>query len=146
MTDLQHVYGRMWVSALGEHLARVITPLLPEGEELVASGSELAVMVRREGTPLRVAMSFQLPTPGPASALDAAAVEEVVRDLQDEIAIQVAQVWPASPSGHGLHPKARSSGTAIALSFEPRSGDAAGTIVLEPFVPPPPPREARVAG
>ncbi|MEJ2865679.1 hypothetical protein [Actinomycetospora flava] len=146
MTDLQHLFGMTWMAALGQHLARVLTPLLPADRELVATGLELAVMVRREGTPLRVGTTMQLPTPGSASVLDAAAVDEVLRDVQDEIAIYLARAWPDPVAGRALHPAARSSCEVIALSFEPRSGDATESVVLEPFVPPPPPDEARVAG
>lgn len=146
MSDLQQLFRMTWMGALGQHLAAVVTPLLPADRELVATGTELAIMVRRDGSPLRVAVTHQLPTPGEASVLDAAAADEVLRDLQDEIAIHLGEAWPVSTGGQPLRAVARPSGEAIGLFFEPRSGDVAETLTLDPFVPPPPLEEARIAG
>ncbi|GAA4943652.1 hypothetical protein EV188_104349 [Actinomycetospora succinea] len=146
MTELQEMHGIAWVAALGQHLAAVVTPLLPGDRELVATGSELAVMVRRDGAPLRVATSYRLPTPSARSVLDAGAVDEILRDLQDDIAVHLGCAWPTAASGTTLSAVARDADGVIEIAFEPRRGDPAEAIVLEPFVPPPPPDEARVAG
>jgi hypothetical protein len=145
MSDLQQMQRLTWMSALAQHLARTITPFLPADRELIATGMELAVVVRREGAPLRVATTHQLPTPGEASILDADAADEVLRDVQDEIALHLGAAWPLSTQGTGLRAVARPDGDAIALAFEPRSGDPAEALVLEPFRPPSP-DGTRIAG
>jgi hypothetical protein len=126
--------------ALGEHLARVLTPLLPADRELLAVGPTLAVVVRRDGEPLRVAVTHPLP-----AHVDRAGVDEVLREVQDEIALHLGSAWPVSSRGTALRAVARTSGDAIALSFEPRSGDPSESLVLEPFRPPSP-DGTRVAG
>jgi len=138
MTELTQQDRLLWMAALGQHLATVLTPLLPGERELVATGTELAVMVRRANAPLKVALTFPLPTPGDASVLGAAAVDEVLRDLQDEIVIHLGQTWPTASDGRMLRAVARPAGDdAIELAFEPRPGDAAEALTLEAFVPPP---------
>ncbi|WP_345411406.1 hypothetical protein [Actinomycetospora chlora] len=92
-----------------------------------------------------MAATHQLPTPGEASTLDAGAVDEVLRDLQDEIALHLGEAWPLSARGTALRGVARPAGESIALAFEARSGDSADSLVLEPFVPPSP-DGTRIAG
>lgn len=146
MDDLLNLWRLSWVGELGRHLARVLTPLLPDDRELLATGTELAIVRRTEDAPLAVAVTYPLPTPGEGAVLDAGAVATVLGEVQDEIALHLARAWPVSDSGAALTAQARPSGDAIALSFEPRSGDAEDTIVLPPFMPPPPLENARVAG
>ncbi|WP_433784430.1 hypothetical protein ACQPX6_29800 [Actinomycetospora sp. CA-101289] len=136
MPELTQQAGRIWMAALAEHLASVLTPLLPSDRELVATGAELAVMIRREGAPLKVALTFPLPTPGEAPVLDAETVDEVFRDLQDEIVLHLGETWPTAPDGRVLRARARETDGAVGLGFEPTSGDPAQALALEVFVPP----------
>lgn len=142
MTELTQQERLAWMGALGQHLASVLSPLLPPERELVATGPELAVMVRRPDAPLKVAVTFTLPTPSESSVLGAAVADEVLRDLQDEIVLHLGETWPTDEDGRMLRATARSSGDAVALSFESVSGEVRE---LPPFVPPPL-ANARVAG
>lgn len=145
MTELTQQERLVWMGALAEHLATVLTPVLPPERELVATGAELAVIVRRPNAPLRVASTYPLPTPGESSVLGADAVDEVLRDLQDEIVLHLGEAWPTAESGQMLRARARPSDDAVAISFEASPGDREGALVLEPFVPPAR-GKARVAG
>lgn len=136
MPELTQQAGRIWMAALAEHLASVLTPLLPPDRELVATGTELAVMVRRDGAPLKVALTFPLPAPGEASVLDAETVDEVFRDLQDEIVLHLGHTWPTDPDGRMLRATARETDGAVGLAFEPPSNDSAQALELEAFFPP----------
>jgi hypothetical protein len=83
-----------------------------------------------------VALTFPLPAPGEASVLDAETVDEVFRDLQDEIVLHLGETWPTAPGGRMLRATARESDGAVDLGFEPTSGDSAEALELESFVPP----------
>ena len=144
MSDLQQLWRMSWVGELGRHLASVLTPLLPDDRELVSTGHELQVMVRRAGAPLSVARGYALPVPNEHANLDAVAVAYVLGDVQDEIALHLGRAWPLGESGAALTATATETSDGVALSFVSRTSDE--EIQLAPFRPPPPLGEAVVAG
>ena len=145
MADLEQMWRETWMTELGKHLAAELTPLLPADRELVLTGRELAIMIRRDGAPLRAAVTHSLPVPGEHVDLGAAAAEQVLSELQDEVAVHLSRAWPVNDDGVSLHASAADAGDRIALAFVPRAADSTDAVVLAPFVPPQLDR-ARAAG
>ncbi|WP_433802584.1 hypothetical protein [Actinomycetospora sp. CA-084318] len=127
----QQSWHETWMASFGRHLATQLTPLLPAEHELVAMGRELSLIVRRDGAPLRIAVSYELPMPAPGAVLTAAAAEQLLGEVQDEVAQFLTRTWPGD---RGLHPRADDADGAIAMRFSARDGS--GAIELAPFVPP----------
>ena len=139
--DVRAAWQAHVIISLAEHIAQAVGDHLPEGDEVIATGTHLVLTRRTGGGPARTVVTQQM---SPAhETLDRTAAQ-VLDDLQDMVIGSMHRPWPQGDSGVGLHPWAGRDGARINLAFTSRDGS--NGITLPPFPIPPEPERVVSAG
>jgi hypothetical protein len=139
-------WSRSVVQELLDHIARNLTPHLPQDLVLLAAPGQLVLASFADGPAHTVATT----TVGPLEPIGMNDLELVTRrlldDAQDLVVSHLYRPWPVVPDGAGLYAWSALSHGCLELGFCTQVASEENRLPLPPFTLPDEPRGTRSAG